>query len=268
MLISSKLNIALIHPPFVRKALIRLNQLLRKDHRDLLISDFRDLYLLDTSFVLLWNFFLDLYVHIPGGDHTSTMRLLEYVPTPNQLFSVEPYRIHLAVGETQQAGFKELSGLDLRSCRVVKTSYFCPHQTVLGFDHGKNCLSAMYWGNEDVVRHTCPLKPIPHDEFFTQLSPTTFLLALSRGEMFRFFCSHSSVANLRLSGEVEVTIPAGCMVSSSVLTLSPTNDIHFEGGVVSSVPLKPVQDIELRLGEYATLGVLFGMVVLILVLKY
>ena len=244
------------------------------------------------------------------------MRLLEYVPTPillsshPQLFSVEPYRIHLAVGDTQQKGYKELSGRDLRSCRVVKTSYFCPHQTVLGFDHGKSCLSAMYWGNEDVVKKTCPLKPIPHEEFFTQLSPTTFVLALSHPEMFRFSCSHSTVANLRLSGIVKITIPAGCLVAGSVLTLTPTSEVHFEGGEVSTLPLKPARDIELQLVQFATnqsvyhvksgipgpsleeaslrwkdhmlqvdshwsfwakvqaaLGVLFGMVVLILVLK-
>ena len=103
MLISSKLISALIHPRFVTKALTRLTQRLRKNHQDLLIADYRDLYLLDTSFVLLRNFYLDLYAHIPVGDHTSTMRLLEYVPTPillsshPELFSVEPYRIHLAV---------------------------------------------------------------------------------------------------------------------------------------------------------------------------
>ena len=255
LLISSKLNSALIHPPFVTKALTRLTQRLRKNHQDLLIAD---LYLMDTSFVLLRNYSLDLYVHIPVGDHTSTMRLLEYVPTPillsshPQLFSLEPYRIHLAVGDTQLTGYKELSGRDLRSCRVVKTSYFCPHQTVLGFDHGQSCLSAMYWGNEDVVRQTCPLKPIPHDEYFTQLSPTTFVLALNHPEMFRFSCGHSSVANLRLSGILKLKIPAGCLVSGSVLTLSPTSEVHFEAGEVSTLPLKPARDIELQLVEFAT----------------
>ena len=125
MLISSKLNSTLIHPPFVNKDLTRLTQRLRKNHQDLLIADYRDLYLLDTSFVLLQNLSLDLYVHIRVGDRTSTMRLLEYVPTPillsshPQLFSVEPYQIRLAVGDTQPTGYKELSGRDLRSCRVA-----------------------------------------------------------------------------------------------------------------------------------------------------
>ena len=111
MLISSKLNSALIHPPFVSKVLTRLTQRLRKDHRDMLIADNRDLYLLDTSFMLLRNFSMDLYVHIPVGDHSSTMRLLEFVPTPILLsnhFSVEPY-LSIWLSET-------LSRQALRSC--------------------------------------------------------------------------------------------------------------------------------------------------------
>ena len=94
LLTSRKLNSVLVHPPFVRKALTRLSQKVRKEHQDLLITDYRDLYLLDTSFVLLRNFTLDLYTHIPVADHANTMRLLEFVPSPiflsshPQLFSV------------------------------------------------------------------------------------------------------------------------------------------------------------------------------------
>lgn len=102
-------------------------------------------------------------------------------------------------------------------------SHFCP---------------AMYLGNED--------------EDFTQLSPTTFGLDLSVPEMFRFSCSYSSVANLKLSGVVKVTIPTVCMVSGSVLALTPTNEIHFNRGVVSTLLLKPAWDIEMELVEYTT----------------
>ena len=62
---SQKLNSALVHPsppPFVRKALTRLSQKVCKEHQDLLIADCRDFYLLETSFVLLRNFALDLFV--------------------------------------------------------------------------------------------------------------------------------------------------------------------------------------------------------------
>ena len=60
------------------------------------------------------------------------------------------------------------------------------------------------------------------------------------------------MANLQLSGVVKITIPSGCMVSGSILTLTPTNEVHFDGRVVFTLPLKPAQDIELQLVEYAT----------------
>ena len=43
-------------------------------------------------------------MHIPIGDHSATHILYEFVPAPirlashPQLFSVHPYRIHIAVG--------------------------------------------------------------------------------------------------------------------------------------------------------------------------
>ena len=106
----------------------------------------RELYLLYTSFILLRNFTLDLYTHTPVADHANTMHSLVFVPSPMflsshpQLFSVEPYRIRLAVGDTQQTGYKELLGRDLRACKVIKASHYCPHQTVRGFDHEESCL--------------------------------------------------------------------------------------------------------------------------------
>ena len=236
LLTSRKLNSALVHPPIVRKALTRLSQKVRKEHQDLLITDYRDLYLLDTSFVLLRNFTLDLYTHIPVADHANTMRLLEFVHSPiflssyPQLFLVEPYRIHLAVGDTQQAGYKELSDRDLRACKVIKGSHFCPHQIVLGFDHGESCLSALYWGNEQVIEKTCPIMPIPHADYFTQLSPAQFVMAVGEPETFRFSCNHSTIANIKLSGILRVSIPTGFMIYGIVLTLIPTHELHFEGG--------------------------------------
>ena len=57
LLNSRKLNSALVHPPFVRKALTRLSQRVCKEHQYLQIGDYRDLYLLDTSFVFQYNVF-------------------------------------------------------------------------------------------------------------------------------------------------------------------------------------------------------------------
>lgn len=46
LLNSQKLNSALVHPPFVQKALTRLSQKAFKEHQYLLIAEYWDLYLL------------------------------------------------------------------------------------------------------------------------------------------------------------------------------------------------------------------------------
>ena len=106
---------------------------------------------MDMLYGLFKKFTMDLFVHIPIGDHSATLTLYDFVPAPirlashPQLFSVHPYRIHIAVGNSRESSYKELAGKDLRACRVVRNQYNCPHQTVLGFDHARSCLSALFW---------------------------------------------------------------------------------------------------------------------------
>ena len=46
-------------------------------------------------------------------------------------------------------------------------------------------------------------------------------------------------------------MPPKCMLSGSVLTLTPNNEIHFDGGPVASLPIKPAQDAHQGMVEYA-----------------
>ena len=36
-------------------------------------------------------------------------------------------------------------------------------------------------------------------------------------------------------------IPAGCMISGTILTLVPTHELHFDGGRVASLPMSPAR---------------------------
>ena len=258
LIFSHRLNSALVHPPYAIRALTSLSKALRRDHKDLLIEGYKDLYKMDTSYVLFGNFTMDLYVHIPIGDHSATLTLYEFVPAPirlashPQLFSVHPYRIHIAVGDSRQVNYKELAGKDLRACRVVRNQYYCPHQTVLGFDHAESCLSALSWGEETAIFKTCPLKPIPHQDYYVQIAPTQFIVAIDELEPIRFSCNRSSFATIKLEGILRVTVPSGCQFEGKVLTLSPTSEIHFDGGVVMSVPVNAARDAELKMLEFAT----------------
>ena len=154
-----------------------MSKILRREHKDLLIDGYKDLYKMDTSYVLFKNFTMYLHVHILIGDHSATLTLYGFVPAPiclashPQLFPMHPYRIQIAVGDYRQSVYKELAGKDLRACRVLRNQYYCPHQTVLCFDHAQSCLSALFWSEEDAITETCALKPIPHADYYAQMSP-------------------------------------------------------------------------------------------------
>ena len=60
-LISSyRLNSALVHPRYAIRALTSLSKALSKDHKDLLIEVYEDLYKLDYFYVLFKNFTMDV----------------------------------------------------------------------------------------------------------------------------------------------------------------------------------------------------------------
>ena len=87
---SHRLNSALVHPPYAIRVLTSLSKTLRREHKDLLIDGYKDLYKMDTSYVLFKNFTMDLYIHIPIGDHSATLTLYEFVPTSICLASHPP----------------------------------------------------------------------------------------------------------------------------------------------------------------------------------
>ena len=61
LIASHRLNSALVHPPYAIWALNSLSKTLRRDHKDLLIDGYKDLYKMDISYVLFKNFTMDLY---------------------------------------------------------------------------------------------------------------------------------------------------------------------------------------------------------------
>ena len=156
------------------------------------------------------------------------------------------------MGDYRQSAYKELAGKDLRACRVVQNQYYCPHQTVLGFDYAQSCLSALFWSEEAAITETCPLKPIPHADYYVQISPSQFIVAIDELEPIRFSCNRSAFATIKLEGVLRVTVPSGCRFEGRVITLSPTNEIHFDGGGVMSVPVDAARDAELKMVEFAT----------------
>ena len=57
---------------------------------------------------------------------------------------------------------------------------------------------------------------------------------------------------MKLKEILRVTLPSGCQLEGRVITLSPTNEIHFDGGRVMSVAVDTARDAELKMVEFAT----------------
>ena len=109
-----------------------------------------------------------------------------------------------------------------------------------------------------MIEKTCPIKPIPHADYFTQLSPAQFVMAVGEPETFRFSCNHSTIANIKLIGILRVSIPARCRISGTVLTLIPTHELHFDGRPVASLPMSPARLADLDMVEYAANGTVYS----------
>ena len=255
---SHRLNSAIVHPPFVNEALTQLSADLRQDFKDLLIEDKNDVYQLETSYVMLPNFTLDIFVHVPVGDHSRQLKLYEFIPAPirlsnhSQFFQVEPFRTHIAVGPSRKDDYKELSPRDLSACKVLQHFYYCPHQSVLGFDHAASCLSALFWNEDEMVRLSCPLKPVPHKDYFVQLNPSEFVLALDQRQPFRFKCDGDYEGVITLEGILKITIPPGCMLEGNLFTLHPTNELHYQVGDVLTRPMNSAKETLAEMVDYAT----------------
>ena len=130
---------------------------------------------------------------------------------------------------------------------------------VLGFDHAQSCLSALFWSEEEAISETCTLKPIPHADYYIQIFPSKFIVALDELDSIRFSWNQTAFATMKLEGILRVTIPSGCRFKGKVITLSPTNEIHFDKGSVISVPMDAARDVELKMIEFATNSSIYKM---------
>ena len=56
----------------------------------------------------------------------------------------------------------------------------------------------------------------------------------------------SAFVTIKLEGIQRVTVPSGCRFEGREITLSPTDEIHFDGGGFFSVPVDAARDVELK----------------------
>ena len=135
--------------------------------------------------------------------------------TDPQVYTLHSENSYLAVSSSRHNDFHELTYRDLMHCKKSKSDYFCPKRFSTDLERGESCLSALYWGEEEVAHLKCPLKPIPKKDMVTQLNPSKFVLSIFGTEEFRYSCGERDLGALQMVGVVKIKIPRGCRVDSS-----------------------------------------------------
>lgn len=112
-------------------------------------------------------------------------------------------------------------GVKATLVHIVHILLHCPHQTVLGFDHAQSCLSALFWIEEEAIVETCPLKPIPHADYYVKISPSKLIVAFDELESIRFSCNCTAFATMKLEEILLIPVPLGAESKDKFLIYPP-----------------------------------------------
>ena len=255
---SSKINPNLIDTSVMYEQLTRLTGKLRLQFKGLLLTDRSQVWEMDTSYLLYSNYSIVIFVHLPVGDASLKMSLVEYLPTPLRLGTdPQTYTIHvektmMAVGSSKHHLYKELSQRDISRCTRSGKHYFCPKRSMHEYDVDHSCLSSLYWQDPVTSIRTCPLKPVPHRDLVTQLNPTEFIVSIEGVEDLRFYCRGFKVGTLKAQGILRLKIPRNCNVEGRQLDLKPTLELHWNIGNVTQVPVDMMKSINDTLAAHAS----------------
>ena len=255
---NQRVNTNLVSSKTMYKQLTMLTTKLRMDHKDLLLTDRSQVWEMDTSYVLFANFTIVLFVHFPVGHTKTKLKLVEYIPTPlklgndPQVYTLHSENSYLAVSSSRRNDFHELTYRDLMHCKKSERVYFCPKTFSTDLEKGESCLSALYWGEEEMAHMKCPLKPIPKRDVVTQLNPSEFVLSISGTEEFRFSCGEKDLGAIKMKGVVKVKIPRGCRMEGITLVLVPTYELSWNVGNVTVVPLEMTKGLNDSLVAFAS----------------
>ena len=213
LVLSNKINPYLIDTSKMYEQLTLLTSKLRLQYKGLLLTDRTQVWEMDTSYLLYSNYSIVIFVHLPVGDASVKMSLVEYLPTPlrlgndSQTYTIHVEKTMMAVGSSKNHLYKELNDRDISRCTVSGKHYFCPKRSMHEYNVDHSCLSSLYWQDPVVSARTCPLKPVPHKDLVTQLNPTQFIVSIDGVENLRFYCEGFLVGALKVQGDSEADHP-------------------------------------------------------------
>ena len=68
-----------------------INEILKGSQQEILLEDFKDVYALETSYLLYDNLTLSIFLHLPTGSPVQELNLYRYLPTPFRFSNETPF---------------------------------------------------------------------------------------------------------------------------------------------------------------------------------
>ena len=139
------------------------------------------IYMLDTSFLVLDDDRLRIFIHLPLLRSGSILELYQLLPLPINVNGTDRQLqiagIDYLIGVNEDQDYYTLFPYtDLAECDFLGHVYFCEHHNILRRDFGETCISALYKEDERSVVKECDFSVALPKFHISQISATDFVV--------------------------------------------------------------------------------------------
>lgn len=227
-----------------------LREKAQADRKVLSIRNTLETFQLATSFVFNASTMeLHLIIHVPVHDHSKTMTLYRYIPTPIQLpqqtlwLEVRPDNELIGVSDDATL-YKTMSRTELDSCTMVQNVYFCPGTAFFKIRR-ESCLAGLYFGRFAEVRKHCPLSFSHGESMVNRINSTTYAVSQTTAGYITVECPVVNMnKRMLVSGTSLVTLEPGCSIlGKDFLVRRPQYEMEIN--LEASLAPRPLQPEDL-----------------------
>ncbi len=230
-LLDHRITPALLNTNALYDALRRLGRKARQQGyifpTDTIISS---VYMFRTSFLMLENKCLRVFIHIPLMKQGSIMKLFQLLPMPLKLNGTDHHLMIdsvpglIAVNQNLD-GYSILPFSDLKDCNHVANILVCEHHNVLLKRFGDTCLGALYKEDGKRATEVCDFS-LHHTRFsVTQVTATHFAVFHPKLEKLRIECPDAAPNVTSFEGNRMVFLKPNCRALNSHYTFTAEQNI-------------------------------------------
>jgi hypothetical protein len=220
MLAQRRLSPDLVQVSSLAESLTQLKSLMQQDGFELGIESLEDVFMCETSHILLSSGELIVFLHLPALRQRSVLRIYEHLAVPLvvpgstddhalTLFADTSERF-LAVTEDERT-FIEMGRDDLDRCQHFGSTFFCKGSNVYDRRPASSCLLGLYKREAAMIQKACKWRIVVSEDFAVQVTNSTFLVYQARSSLVKLKCGIES-SEVTFQGLRRVGVPSGCQL--------------------------------------------------------